>query len=283
MGTRAYAEEVCAAIDPGGVFFRGRILSRDESGSEFASDARLEIRCTHITNSGLTQKSLQRLFPCDTSMVVIIDDRADVWEWSPNLVKVIPCGFALYDPCQYMRIYLTFLVIVDDFFVGIGDINSAFLPKITPLTPSAPFQPPSPSSDLAAPPPPSPLPTHSSPTLSSASETAIHESSPALVESDDEEAEKRTMLTRNSIALEAQVEERPLAKKQEELEEQEHKEETQNQSGGDASEPNSKGAESVEVETDATPQSTLHKHTAKPLLRNDDYELSRVKSVRYFI
>jgi RNA polymerase II subunit A-like phosphatase len=40
---------------------------------------------------GLTQKSLQRLFPCDTSMVVIIDDRADVWEWSPNLIKVIPC------------------------------------------------------------------------------------------------------------------------------------------------------------------------------------------------
>lgn len=44
--------------------------------------------------AGLTQKSLQRLFPCDTSMVVIIDDRADVWEWSPNLLKVIPC--ALY-------------------------------------------------------------------------------------------------------------------------------------------------------------------------------------------
>lgn len=40
---------------------------------------------------GLTQKSLRRLFPCDTSMVVIIDDRADVWEWSPNLLKVIPC------------------------------------------------------------------------------------------------------------------------------------------------------------------------------------------------
>lgn len=37
MGTRAYAEEVCAAIDPGGVFFGGRILSRDESGSEFLS------------------------------------------------------------------------------------------------------------------------------------------------------------------------------------------------------------------------------------------------------
>lgn len=34
MGTRAYAEEVCAAIDPEGKFFGGRVLSRDESGSE---------------------------------------------------------------------------------------------------------------------------------------------------------------------------------------------------------------------------------------------------------
>jgi RNA polymerase II subunit A C-terminal domain phosphatase len=35
MGTRAYAEEVCAAVDPDGKIFGGRILSRDESGSEF--------------------------------------------------------------------------------------------------------------------------------------------------------------------------------------------------------------------------------------------------------
>ena len=34
MGTRAYAEEVCAAIDPDGSLFGGRILSRDESGSK---------------------------------------------------------------------------------------------------------------------------------------------------------------------------------------------------------------------------------------------------------
>ena len=32
MGARAYAEEVCAAVDPGGLFFGRRILSRDESG-----------------------------------------------------------------------------------------------------------------------------------------------------------------------------------------------------------------------------------------------------------
>lgn len=35
MGTRAYAEKVCAAIDPDGSLFGGRILSRDESGSAF--------------------------------------------------------------------------------------------------------------------------------------------------------------------------------------------------------------------------------------------------------
>lgn len=36
MGTRAYAEEVCAAIDPDSKIFGGRLLSRDESGSESA-------------------------------------------------------------------------------------------------------------------------------------------------------------------------------------------------------------------------------------------------------
>lgn len=92
MGTRAYAEEVCAAIDPESKIFGGRILSRDESGSKHEFLASQPIRSQYMqTLLGLTQKSLQRLFPCDQSMVVIIDDRADVWEWSPNLIKVIPC------------------------------------------------------------------------------------------------------------------------------------------------------------------------------------------------
>ena len=95
MGTRAYAEEVCAAIDPGGKVFGDRILSRDESGSKFRllSLSRAVV-LTNMPIPGLTQKSLHRLFPCDQSMVVIIDDRADVWEWSPNLVKVVPCEYA---------------------------------------------------------------------------------------------------------------------------------------------------------------------------------------------
>lgn len=89
MGTKPYAKQIAAVIDPDGKLFGSRILSRDENGSN-------------------TQKSVQRLFPVETNMVVIIDDRGDVWQWSPNLIKVNPF----------------------EFFVGIGDINSSFLPKL---------------------------------------------------------------------------------------------------------------------------------------------------------
>jgi len=65
-------------------------------------------------------------------MVVIIDDRADVWEWSPNLIKVIPCKQFL----PMSRVIFP-LILLDDFFIGIGDINSSFLAKIAPLTPSS--------------------------------------------------------------------------------------------------------------------------------------------------
>lgn len=176
-------------------------------------------------------------------------------------------------------------VLIDDFFVGIGDINSAFLPKVDPLTPSTPSQSPSSPASLdttpATPPPPDSSPL--TPALSSvpdvSSENAIHESPPTAAGLDDEELEKRTMITRNSIALEAQVEERPLAKKQEELEEQEQKEEAQNQSGDvSKSDEDTKGSAVAEVKADVTPQP--HRHPAKALLRNDDYELFRVQSVR---
>ncbi|KAI8369405.1 uncharacterized protein BYT42DRAFT_617436 [Radiomyces spectabilis] len=88
MGTRHYAEAVVQKIDPEGKFFGERIISRNENGSAI-------------------HKNLERLFPCDQSMVVILDDRADVWNFSPNLIKIKPY----------------------EFFVGIGDINSPFAPK----------------------------------------------------------------------------------------------------------------------------------------------------------
>ncbi|KAJ3750888.1 hypothetical protein DFH05DRAFT_1519055 [Lentinula detonsa] len=240
MGTRAYAEEVCAAIDPDGKAFGGRILSRDESGS-------------------LTQKSLQRLFPCDTSMVVIIDDRADVWEWSPNLLKVIPF----------------------DFFVGIGDINSTFLPKVEPLTVSAP--PSSASAEVSTP----------------ASTLAISESSPTPEEVERSEEETKTMLSRNSETLNAQVQERPLAKMQEELKQfpvaegrplqslSERPETEEERVGTTGTEKEKKDADKeMKTEGELDKPNAESKQLSKPeqpsrraLLENNDLELRRVNEI----
>lgn len=88
MATRAYAEEIAKIIDPDGTLFQNRILSRDE-------------------NQSLTSKSLDKVFPVEQDLVLIIDDRGDVWDWSPNLIKVIPYNY----------------------FQGIGDINNLQLPK----------------------------------------------------------------------------------------------------------------------------------------------------------
>ncbi|KAF1848375.1 uncharacterized protein K460DRAFT_364349 [Cucurbitaria berberidis CBS 394.84] len=88
MATRAYAQEVAKIIDPERKYFGDRILSRDENYTD-------------------KLKSLTRLFYQNTAMVVIIDDRADVWSYSPHLVRVP----------------------VFNFFPGAGDINASFLPK----------------------------------------------------------------------------------------------------------------------------------------------------------
>uniref|UniRef100_A0A0W0FMF3 protein-serine/threonine phosphatase n=1 Tax=Moniliophthora roreri TaxID=221103 RepID=A0A0W0FMF3_MONRR len=223
MGTRAYAEQVCAAIDPDGSLFGGRILSRDESGS-------------------LTQKSLQRLFPCDTSMVVIIDDRADVWEWSPNLIKVIPY----------------------DFFVGIGDINSAFLPKLEPLT--------------AATSPPS------TPSSTSTTSTKVGGLTPEPVgEPPDEspQTSKEAMITRNSLALEAQVEERPLAKRQEALQDPSKGSQPKpnDQAVADPSSTTSSGAEGNKEQVESAAEAKPEKIPRKALLKNDDTELDRINKL----
>jgi RNA polymerase II subunit A-like phosphatase len=97
MATRAYAQKVVEIIDPERKYFGDRILSRDENYTD-------------------KLKSLQRLFPTNTDMVVIIDDRADIWHYSDNLVRVP----------------------VFNFFPGAGDINASFLPKQQELITSSP-------------------------------------------------------------------------------------------------------------------------------------------------
>ncbi|KAH4006859.1 RNA polymerase II subunit A C-terminal domain phosphatase [Parastagonospora nodorum] len=108
MATRAYAQAIMKIIDPDRKYFGDRILSRDENYTD-------------------KLKNLTRLFYQNTAMVVIIDDRADVWQYSPHLVRVP----------------------VFNFFLGAGDINAAFLPKQQELVTQAKDKPPTPPNKVA--------------------------------------------------------------------------------------------------------------------------------------
>eukprot|EP00126_Sphaerothecum_destruens_P011182 Sdes_comp20872_c0_seq3m17817 len=76
MGTRAYAKTVAKFIDPSGEYFSERILSRDD-----------------CYDKNFKTNALAGLFPHGDHMVVIIDDREDVWKFCKNLVKVMPYEF----------------------------------------------------------------------------------------------------------------------------------------------------------------------------------------------
>eukprot|EP00180_Rhodochaete_pulchella_P002423 Plantae.Rhodophyta-Rhodochaete_pulchella.ctg3710.p1 GENE.Plantae.Rhodophyta-Rhodochaete_pulchella.ctg3710~~Plantae.Rhodophyta-Rhodochaete_pulchella.ctg3710.p1 ORF type:complete len:523 (+),score=46.58 Plantae.Rhodophyta-Rhodochaete_pulchella.ctg3710:216-1571(+) len=82
MGSRPYADAIANLIDPSKQLFSGRITSRDDFDE----------------GRQLNQKNLRRIFPCDDSMVLIVDDREDVWldgstAYSPNLVRARPYAF----------------------------------------------------------------------------------------------------------------------------------------------------------------------------------------------
>lgn len=171
MGTRAYALNIARIVDPDRKLFGNRVISRDENGS-------------------ITSKSLQRLFPVSTNMVVIIDDRADVWPRNrPNLIKVVPY----------------------DFFKGIGDINSSFLPKRTDILPAPPPQQPNGSSV--------PAPNTSNGSNGGAPtepKTSPLEEIARMSGADDEESLK-IQAEEQEKTLEKQLTDRPLLHMQEEL------------------------------------------------------------------
>ena len=136
------------------------------------------------------------------------------------------------------------------------------MPKIDPFSAVVP-------SDRTPPPAPS------SPTLSDASSDTLVSSSSqddpgvSTLEAEEKaEALNKTMITQNSLALEAQVEQRPLARKQEELQESASDEPAPEQPSAPAA---------ARTEKEAPPK---EKHARKALLRNDDVELQRVAKVR---
>lgn len=73
MGTREYAVEICKNLDPEGEFFGNRIVSRSENFNEI-------------------RKSIDRI-TCISKNVIILDDRADIWNFSNNLVLIRPFWF----------------------------------------------------------------------------------------------------------------------------------------------------------------------------------------------
>lgn len=76
FGSRTYAHMIANFLDEEGRYFSHRILSRDECFSAHSKTA-----------------NLKALFPCGDHMVVIIDDREDVWNFAPNLIHVRPYHF----------------------------------------------------------------------------------------------------------------------------------------------------------------------------------------------
>jgi TFIIF-interacting CTD phosphatase-like protein len=81
FGSRQYAHKIAEILedqtrrqlnlDSNKSFFSHRILSRDECVDPFHKSGNLE-----------------HLFPCGDSMCAIIDDRGDVWRYSPNCILV---------------------------------------------------------------------------------------------------------------------------------------------------------------------------------------------------
>ncbi|KAI1266952.1 hypothetical protein F5Y18DRAFT_416200 [Xylariaceae sp. FL1019] len=206
MGTRAYALNIAKIVDPTQKLFGNRVISRDENGS-------------------MTAKSLQRLFPVSTNMVVVIDDRADVWPRNrPNLIKVTPY----------------------DFFKGIGDINSSFLPKRDDI--------------IAAVPAPDLKPPTTQPKGTASSKTPGEENSneDALLQLQAEEQER---------TLEKQLKDRPLLHLQEELDREDEEAEKL-----EAEKQSSPANDSPEAET--TLHSDSPSHQRHNILRDDDQELA---------
>lgn len=155
--------------------------------------------------------------------------------------------------------------------MGIGDINSTFLPKLEPMTPGLPQDAPQPLKATPAPNPVAPI-NASSPLVDDALSLPGGSDNTLTFDEEKERTDivKNDLLTRNHEVLDQQLEERPLAKRQEELQ--------------------------VEAASSSTPSPAVNGHPptvregaatppAKPtprkaLLKNDDIELTRVQNVR---
>ncbi|KAL7070575.1 hypothetical protein ACQ4LE_010675 [Meloidogyne hapla] len=78
FGQRMYAHKIAELLDPNKMYFDYRVLSRDELLSSI-----------HKTGN------LKALFPCSEQLVLMLDDRPDVWMHSDSLIRLKPYRFFL--------------------------------------------------------------------------------------------------------------------------------------------------------------------------------------------
>ncbi len=72
MGIRPYADEILKIIDPDSTIFEHRMICRGDIG----------------INQINGMKNISHLPQCDPNMILIADDRDDVWTTPNNVVKV---------------------------------------------------------------------------------------------------------------------------------------------------------------------------------------------------
>ena len=246
MGTRQYAQQIANIVDPEHKFFSDRILSRDESGSMVA-------------------KNLERLFPVDTKMVVIIDDRADVWKWSANLIRVTPF----------------------DFFVGIGDINSSFLPKKEEIqTTTKPLL----AADESENTQEAEQPKENGDKVNGVAEdgtSTVQEGTAALetliaMSGSDDPAAREVQNRSQEDTIASQLEDKPLLKMQQQQDEKDQKvaaddssEQIETNGDGPASQTTESESDSSESSSSSLPSKPKPRHS---ILKNDDEELLHLET-----
>jgi RNA polymerase II subunit A-like phosphatase len=123
-----------------------------------------------------------------------------------------------------------------------------------------------------------PKPLSSQPSQAESSTRPNLESQSSPEEIQKAELVKDAMLTQNELALEAQLEERPLAKKQEELLVAPTEDQNGHQQEEDKKPPDPSPPSVPEAQSDAA-ASKPAKVPRKSLLKNDDIELQRVTKV----
>jgi len=167
---------------------------------------------------------------------------------------------------------------LDDFFVGIGDINSAHLPAITPLSSST-----MPSAPPAA--PAAPVPSISSPTIAPSDVTQISPEveAEAAALAGRKDVQDAALSRAQSLVIEHVVHDRPLAKMQEKLDlESEPAEMASSPSGTANGDVDANRRTEVNRHSDDNRAETTHPHRVKHkmLLHNNDSELQRIEDVR---